>query len=127
MHEGGVIMINALVEKQLEQLGILTENKAGAKSSKDNYFSCERHPICTLAADSDDPTPEDFRLLAEFMRRKLSLIPQRFVQGFCSTLANPVVLKKSKDRWYHKSFYGSQWSDPMELQAIVDGLPKPEK
>jgi hypothetical protein len=120
-------MANELVEKQLEQLGIIMENEAGIRPSKENYYSCERHPICTLAADSDDPTPEDFRLLAEFMRRKLSLIPQKFVRGFCSTLANPIVLKKSKDKWCRKSFYSSQWSDPMELQAIVDELPKPEK
>jgi hypothetical protein len=120
-------MTNELLEKQLEQLGIQMENKAGTKPSKDNFYSCERHPICTLAEDSDDPTPEDFRLLAEFMRRKLSLIPPKFVRGFCSTLTNPVVLKKSKDKWYRKSFYGSQWSDPMELLAIVDELPKPEK
>ena len=120
-------MTNELLEKQLEQIGILLENKAGAKHSKYNYFSCERHPICTLAADSDDPTPEDFRLLAEFMKKKLSLIPTKFVQGFCSTLANPVVLKKTEDKWCHKSYYGSQWSDPMELQAIVDELPNPKK
>ena len=120
-------MTNELIEKQLEQIGILVENKTGSKPSKDNFFSCERHPICTLAADSDDPTPEDFRLLAEFMRKKLSLIPAKFVQGFCSTLANPIVLKKTKDKWCRKSYYGSQWSDPMELQAIVDELPNPKK
>ncbi len=119
-------MTSELVEKQLEQLGIRMENKASAKPSKDSYYSYENHPICTLAADSDDPTPEDFRLLSEFMRRKLSFIPQEFVQDFCSTLANPVVLKKSKDKWCYRSFYGSQWSDPMELQAIVDELPQPK-
>jgi len=120
-------MTNELLEKQLEQIGILVENKTGSKPSKDNFFSCERHPICTLAADSDDPTPEDFRLLAEFMRKKLALIPAKFVQGFCSTLSNPVVLKKMKNKWCHKSYYGSQWTDPMELQAIVDALPNPKK